>query len=196
MAVDLDKKEFEVLNYLDIYHMVPEFKNFVDALELDQEIITEKLESLKKKDLVEGEWKITPKGEETVDSFREKMVGETDREEEFLELCDRFEEVNPKFKQLVTEFQTQKSKTLPGEDEPSLPLNQLEDIHTEVTDILEKISNIFPHIGRYLGKLDSALEKMREENTEYLAMQKNSYHNVWHELHEYLLKLSQREREE
>ncbi|MCD6235712.1 MAG: hypothetical protein J7J94_01790, partial [Thaumarchaeota archaeon] len=57
--------------------------------------------------------------------------------------------------------------------------------------ILEKLATIFPFFKKYVPRFEKALSLLMDGDLGYMAdSDKQSYHTIWFELHETLLKMS------
>ena len=108
-----------------------------------------------------------------------------------------FENVNKRFKELVTRWQLKDEggALVPNDhSDPEYDMNiieELNEVHKEAVKILEKISDVFPFFNRYAPRFERALRLLMEGELGYMAdSDKQSYHTIWFELHETLLKMS------
>lgn len=70
-------------------------------------------------------------------------------------------------------------------------------MHEQVEPILARLSAKLPRLAVYSRKLLSALEKAEDGDHEWVSdIRRDSYHTVWFELHEDLLRIMGQEREE
>lgn len=196
MGKDLEEDEFEVLNYLDIYKTVSDREEIADSTRLDSEMIEIILMNLKDKEYLKDSWEITSTGEKAAKEYRERLLEESERKSELIELCDDFEEVNTRFKSFVTDYQEKKSQTLPGEENPPIEMDEFADIHEETINILEDLSEVLSFLNVYIEKFNHAFNQLEEGKSEYLVKKSSSYHDVWFEVHETLLNFLERERVE
>jgi pyruvate,orthophosphate dikinase len=76
-------------------------------------------------------------------------------------------------------------------------LARLLDLHDAARSWLEPLSNGLPRLDLYLRRLDRAAGRISSGDHAYIASPRiDSYHNVWFELHEDLIQLAGRTREE
>lgn len=76
-------------------------------------------------------------------------------------------------------------------------LQRLADLHDEVATWLVALRGTSPTIGRYLDRLDAASAAVTGGDHRFIASPRvDSYHSVWFELHEYLIRLAGRTRED
>ena len=116
---------------------------------------------------------------------------------------ERFERINLELKQLITDWQTVEigGKRVPNDhadkayDEAII--GRLGDLHERFEPILKALVAGEPRLGVYARKLGEALEQAEDGNTAAVSdARSESYHTVWFELHEDLLRLTGRQREE
>ncbi len=116
---------------------------------------------------------------------------------------EQFERLNVVLKQLITDWQTM---TVGGQQVPNdhsdpvhdqKTLDRLGDLHEAITPVLERLGGAEPRMRYYLEKLGQALDKADDGGTEWISdVHIDSYHTVWFEMHEDLLRIFGRKREE
>lgn len=121
----------------------------------------------------------------------------------FMDAYDKFERVNVALKQVITDWQT---VTVGGQalandhkDEAydTRVIDRLGQVHEQAEPILAALSARLPRMASYAPKLLAALEQAEDGETEWVSdIRRDSYHTVWFELHEDLLRIVGREREE
>jgi hypothetical protein len=121
----------------------------------------------------------------------------------FVAQYERFEGVNRILKQIVTDWQT-----IPVRGErvandhgdkayDEAVITRLGDLHEQAEPVLRALAAGLPRLGRYLGKLTSALEQAEDGEIAWVSdIRRESYHTVWFELHEDLLRILGRSRDE
>jgi len=117
-------------------------------------------------------------------------------------LLDEFHRVNDLFKEVVTAWQM---KDVDGESVPNdhhdadydatvIRLLRTE-IHTGITPIIAAVAEVESRFRRYTERLLAALEAIEQGDQQMVAHPlRDSYHTVWFELHEELIRLSGRNR--
>ena len=76
-------------------------------------------------------------------------------------------------------------------------IGRLGDLHDRFEPILNALTAREPRLGCYRGKLAEALDKVEDGAIEWVSDATiESYHTVWFEMHEDLLRILGREREE
>lgn len=204
----LSEDEFMVLNYLDIYKSVIDISVLQEAIGLESHKVELLLLGLEKKGYVTktvsngAYWEITPSGESVINAHRRLMLDQVEQKADVIKSCEDFEDINVKFKNLVTMWQM---KSIDGifvindHNDPEYDakiLNDLFVLHKDVVKVVEKLAKVFSRYKRYINRLDYAIEKMKNGEHDYLVKDPKSYHNVWYELHEDILKLWGKERKE
>ncbi|MEM2914308.1 MAG: hypothetical protein QXH91_02740 [Candidatus Bathyarchaeia archaeon] len=204
----LSENEFMVLNYLDIYKSVTDISILQESIGLNSREIKLVLSGLEAKGYVTkavsngAYWEITPSGERVVSAHRQLMLNQVEQKAVVIKSCEDFEEVNVKFKQLVTMWQMKNIDGVFVINDHMDPvydakiLNDLFALHKDVVDVVERLAKFFPRYKRYIGRLDYAIEKLKIGEHDYLVRDPKSYHSIWYELHEDILKLWGKERKE
>jgi hypothetical protein len=116
---------------------------------------------------------------------------------------DDFEKINVLLKHLITDWQTMDvgGEKLPNDhsnkDRDQKIIDRLGDLHERSEPILKRMVAGLPRLGIYLEMLTAALEKAEDGAIEWVSDARiASYHTVWFELHEDLLRALGRERVE
>jgi hypothetical protein len=116
---------------------------------------------------------------------------------------DGFEKVNVLLKHLITDWQTMDvgGEKLPNDhsnkDRDQKIIDRLGDLHERCEPILKQMAAGLPRLGIYMEMLTAALEKAEDGAIEWVSDARiASYHTVWFELHEDLLRALGRERDE
>jgi pyruvate,orthophosphate dikinase len=143
---------------------------------------------------------LTPEGTAAVDAdyAAEAEVARPVIEPHF----DTFNAVNLRFKEIVTSWQMRDvdGETVMNDHEDAAydatVLATLGDeVHTEIVTIVESLSEQVPRLGGYLRRLEDALAAVSSGDQEMMAHPlRESYHTVWFELHEEIIRLSGRNR--
>ena len=116
---------------------------------------------------------------------------------------ERFEAINRELKALMTAWQTIE---IDGEsmlndhsnkDYDDRLIDRLGALHERAEAILRQLAAGLPRLAIYARKLEAALEKAEDGAIEWVSGAKiESYHTVWFELHEDLLRILGRTRQE
>ena len=117
-------------------------------------------------------------------------------------VLDEFHTVNDHFKHVVTAWQI---REIDGE---SVPNDHTDDgydtgvigrlraeVHASIVPIIETVAAAEPRFGRYVERLDAALTAVEGGDAQMVAHPlRDSYHTVWFELHEEMIRLTGRNR--
>lgn len=124
-------------------------------------------------------------------------------DEAFVQPYEAFERVNNTLKQVITDWQTMTvgGKSVANDhsdpDYDAEVIDRLGAVHEQVEPILKRLASRLPRLSIYADKLLDALEKAEDGDHEWVSdIRRESYHTVWFELHEDLLRIMGREREE
>ena len=152
---------------------------------------------------VQGKYALTPPARMALESDYSRLYADLRANPQFKAGCDGFERINGALKQLITDWQT---VTVGGERIPNdhgdkdydrKIIDRLGDLHERAETVLDQIAGALPRIRIYREKLLVALEKAEDGAIAWVSDAKiESYHTLWFELHEDLLRLMGRAREE
>jgi hypothetical protein len=116
---------------------------------------------------------------------------------------ERFELVNRDLKLLITQWQTMTvgGKPVPNDHSDSAYderiLDRLASLHERAEQVIAAMATRLPRLARYIDRLAAALERAEGGEAEWVSgIRCDSYHTVWFEMHEDLLRLLGRKREE
>lgn len=122
---------------------------------------------------------------------------------EFRDAYERFERINVDLKQLITDWQTitigrQKvANDHSDKAHDAAVIDRLGGLHERAEPILAGLAKGLPRLKAYGDKLLTALERAEDGDHDWVSdVRRDSYHTVWFELHEDLLRIMGREREE
>jgi len=146
---------------------------------------------------------LSPAGRMILDSEYSRFCDEIRSQRQFLDAYEKFEIINKELKQLITDWQTIKvgDQIIPNDHSDSeydeKIIDKLGVIHEKFEPVLDVMVKIVERFANYSAKLINALEKSEDGELEWVSdAQLDSYHTVWFELHEDLLRLLGRTREE
>jgi hypothetical protein len=152
---------------------------------------------------VDGKYMLTPAGQVLLKSSYGRACSALRADPGFMSAYEDFEKINNDLKQAITDWQT---LTIAGQKVPNdhsdtayddSVIDRVGRIHDTVDGILKRLGKSLPRLERYNDKLREALEKAEDGDIQWLSDAKTeSYHTLWFELHEDLLRLVGREREE
>ena len=146
---------------------------------------------------------LSPAGRMILDSEYSRFCDEIRSQRQFLDAYEKFEIINKELKQLITDWQTIKvgDQIIPNDHSDSeydeKIIDKLGVIHEKFEPVLDIMVKSVERFANYSAKLINALEKSEDGEIEWMSdAQLDSYHTVWFELHEDLLRLLGRTREE
>ena len=146
---------------------------------------------------MDGKYMVTPTAQVTLQGVYAKTYGPLRGNAEFNQDYEAFERINDDLKQLMTDWQT---LTIAGETVPNdhsdpdydeRVINRLGRLHDRAERLLARLARHLPRIGYYSKQLLSALEKAEDGDVRWVSGATiSSYHTVWFELHEDLLRVT------
>jgi hypothetical protein len=152
---------------------------------------------------VQGRYALTPPARMALESDYSRLYADLRANPQFKAGYDGFERINGALKQLISDWQ---SVTVGGERIPNdhgdkdydrKIIDRLGDLHERAETVLDQLAGALPRMRIYQEKLLVALEKAEDGAIAWVSDAKiESYHTLWFELHEDLLRLMGREREE
>lgn len=151
----------------------------------------------------QGKYLLAPAARMALDSEYSRFYEDVRADPAFKSGYDDFERLNVALKQLVTEWQTVdvRGERVPndhGDKEYDENLiNRLGGLHDRAEPALDRLASALPRFLIYRDKLRAALEKAEDGEIAWVSDARiESYHTLWFELHEDLLRLMRRERDE
>jgi hypothetical protein len=145
----------------------------------------------------------TPAGREWLAERYPTEFAEFRATAEATESYERFERVNRELLRLFTEWQMMPvgNETVPNDhsdaDYDDRIIDRLGALHERAERPLEQFAELEPRLGQYPRRLEAAYDKVLAGDHDFVSGAKvDSYHTVWFELHEDLLRMLGREREE
>ncbi|QMW23518.1 MarR family transcriptional regulator [Sandaracinobacteroides saxicola] len=112
-------------------------------------------------------------------------------------LYDSFHAINAAFKALVADWQLRDGQPNDHADAAydAAILARLAGIHARLTPIVAAAAALAPRLARYTPRFATALARLTAGDIRFMAAPLlDSYHSVWFELHEELIRLSGRTR--
>lgn len=151
-----------------------------------------------------GAYMITPAGREYLDGVYPEAFAALRADEELVATLNDFEHgINKKNLALMTSWQT---ITVDGAEQPNdhsdtdydaKVIDKLAQLHDRATALLTPFADADPGSRRFLARLDEALEKVDQGEHDYVSSVRiDSYHTVWYQMHEHLLRVMGEERDE
>jgi len=151
-----------------------------------------------------GTYMLTPAGRSWLDERYPEAYAELRGDAEATAAYERFERVNRELLALFTDWQMMPSAG--GErvqndhsdaDYDHGVIDRLGAQHERAEKILGRFAELEPRLAVYTRRLDEAYDKVLAGEHDYVSGARiDSYHTVWFELHEDLLRMLGREREE
>ncbi len=148
-------------------------------------------------------YSLTPVARVALDGAYSRLFATQRGDEAFVAAYERFEAINRDLKQLMTAWQTIE---IDGEsvlndhankDYDDRLIDRLGALHERAEAILQQLSGGLPRLAIYARKLEAALEKAEDGAIDWVSGARiESYHTVWFELHEDLLRILGRTRQE
>ena len=143
-----------------------------------------------------GRFVILPAGRERLDALYPEVFADVRAAGRLGAAYERFEEINRDLKALITEWQTIliDGKPVPNDHSDEAydrkVIDRLNDFHDSATPILGAMAAEVGRLGRYTERLRAALDKVDTGETDYISgVRVDSYHTVWFELHEDLIRI-------
>ena len=155
--------------------------------------------------LVEGQgrYMLSPTARMALDGEYSRHYGDLRTNEAFVAAYEQFEKINVTLKSLITDWQTMSvgGERVPNDHSDSAYderiIDKLGELHERADVVLKKLAAGLPRLSIYADKLESALDKAEDGEHSWVSdARTESYHTVWFELHEELLRLMGRERVE
>lgn len=151
----------------------------------------------------QGKYLLAPAARMALDSEYSRFYEDVRADPAFKAGYDDFERLNVTLKQLVTEWQTVdvRGERVPNDhgdkEYDDKLINRLGGLHDRAEPALDRLASALPRFLIYRDKLRAALEKAEDGEIAWVSDARiESYHTLWFELHEDLLRLMRRERDE
>jgi len=168
---------------------------------MNRNIVSSLLEScrlkgyVKQSDETSSLWMLTELGRQASNFFRQSEITHSEREQ-LEKIYKEFAEINDEFKKLTHDWQMVKigDSYVPNDhSDPNYDfevLGRLFDIHQEASRVLRSLTKLIGRYELYRSRLDQAIDRLKSCEFDYFAKPTiDSYHTVWFEFHEDLLKL-------
>jgi hypothetical protein len=151
-----------------------------------------------------GTFMVAPAGRDWLDAQYPEVFSEFRADPAATEAYERFERINRELLGLFTDWQMVPSaggERVPNDhsdpDYDTGIVDRLGAQHERAEKVLDSFAELEPRLGLYEERLDSAYDKALAGEHEWVSGARiDSYHTVWFELHEDLLRMLGREREE
>jgi hypothetical protein len=151
-----------------------------------------------------GTFMVAPAGREWLDSQYPQAYAEFRADPAASEAYERFERINRELLSLFTDWQMMPAaggERVPNDhsdaDYDHGVIDRLGAQHERAEKVLDRFAGLDPRLGIYTIRLDAAYDKVLAGEVDWVSGARiDSYHTVWFELHEDLLRMLGREREE
>lgn len=150
-----------------------------------------------------GAYMLTPKGQQVLAAAYPTQFASLRSNDAFAAGYGKFEVVNNELKQLITDWQTMvvAGETVPNDhsnaEHDERIISKLGDLHERAEPMLAGLAAALPRLSRYGDRLSAALDKAESGEINFVSGAKiDSYHTVWFELHEDLLRILDRKRDD
>lgn len=151
----------------------------------------------------QGRYLLAPLARMTLDGEYSKFYGALRSNAEFVAAYEDFERVNVELKQLITDWQTLEiaGSRVPNDhsdaSHDARVIDRLGELHERADKVFARLAAGLPRLQIYRDHLLAALEKAEDGDLQWVSDARiESYHTVWFELHEELLRLMGRVRVE
>lgn len=152
---------------------------------------------------VQGKFVLTPTAMMALAGEYSRIYAEQRCNAEFKAAFDAFERVNIDLKALITDWQTLDvgGQRVPNDhsdaEHDERIIDRLGSLHERADKVLIELIRHLPRLKAYRDKLRTALEKAEDGDHRWVSDAKlDSYHTIWFELHEDLLRILGRQRKE
>jgi hypothetical protein len=147
---------------------------------------------------------VTPAGRSWLDERYPEAYAEFRGDPEATAAYERFERINRELLALFTDWQMVPSaggeRTPNDHSDPDYDnsvIDRLGAQHERAEKVLDRFAELDPRLGVYKQRLDEAYDRVLAGEHDWVSGARiDSYHTVWFELHEDLLRMLGREREE
>jgi hypothetical protein len=131
------------------------------------------------------------------------LYGDLREDPAFEAAYQSFERINIQLKQIITDWQTLNvggqmiANDHRDKAHDDAVIDRLGDLHERIEPVLAALAKGLPRLGIYAHKLITALELAEEGDTSWVSdIRRDSYHTIWFELHEDLLRIMGQARSE
>ena len=185
-------------------HATPEGVAGIVGLETDEvRKVLANLVEAKRVAEANGKYLLTPAARMALDSDYSRLYADVRVHPDFKAGYEGFERLNGALKQLITDWQTlpvgggRVPNDHSNKDYDAKIIDRLAELHERAELVLKRLAGVVPRVPIYDEKLQAALRRSEDGAIQWVSDAKiESYHTLWFELHEDLLRLMGREREE
>jgi hypothetical protein len=173
---------------------------------MNERVVAEILEAAVKSDRVlesKGRYALLPLAQVALEAQYEQLYISLRDSSWFKDVCQEFERLNGELKAVITDWQTvplggtRIANDHTDEDYDAAVINRLERIHERVQPVLQRLRREIPRFAYYESGLAGAMDHVEESASAWVSgAEIPSYHTLWFELHEDLLRLGGKRRVE
>jgi hypothetical protein len=177
-----------------------------DLLGVDEEAVTAAFDALGEQGLVAGArgmFMVAPTGQAWLAEQYPVRYADARQDGALTAAYERFERVNTDLLALFTDWQTIPAGTTRVPNDHSDKeydrgiIDRLGNLHEKAERVVGRCAESEARLSRYLARLESAYDKVLAGDLDYVSgVRIDSYHTVWFELHEDLLRMLGRTRQE
>ncbi|WP_141396674.1 MarR family transcriptional regulator [Microbacterium gorillae] len=143
---------------------------------------------------------LTPEGRELHATLLAERLDDAERRRGVEDALAAFLPINGEMKRVFASWQTRPDGSPNAHDDQGYDGSVVEEaatVNARATALLRSSSTVEPRLARYADRLDAALRRVQSgESGAFLRPMSESYHDIWMELHEDLILLAGRERNE
>ncbi len=152
---------------------------------------------------INGAYALTPLARLALEARYDLLFGDIRTNAEFTAGYETFERINRSLKQVITDWQTvdiggnRVSNDHSNRAYDAAIIDRLGDVTDLMAPVFKKLTRAIPRLRLYEQQLQKALEAAEDGDVSWVSdVRKASFHTVWFELHEDLLRIMGRKREE
>ena len=152
---------------------------------------------------VRDAYSLTPLARVALQAGYDKHFADLRQDDAFVAAYFAFEKVNPELKGIITDWQTmdvlgeRRANDHSDQAYDNKVIDRLSALHERAEPVFAGLARGLPRLAIYARKLEAALDKAEDGGIEWVSdIHRESYHTVWFELHEELLRIMGRTREE
>jgi hypothetical protein len=152
---------------------------------------------------VKGAYSLAPLARVALQATYDRHFADLRADPAFAAAYHGFERINPDLKSVITDWQTmdlrgeRRANDHSDQDYDNKVIDRLSALHERAEPVFTGLARGLPRLAIYARKLEAALDKAEDGGAEWVSdIHRESYHTVWFELHEELLRIMGTEREE
>lgn len=150
-----------------------------------------------------GTYMVTPAGRAWLDESYPLVFAGLREDPQVAAAAEKFERINRDLLAVLTDWQSVPAggeRTPNDHSDPEYDraiLDRLGDLHDRAAKVLDRLTAGEPRLAQYAQRLEAAYDKALGGQADFVTgVRVDSYHIVWHELHEDLLRMLGRTRQE